>query len=233
MADVEGSLTRILNVKAPRCLPRLSASLRSYGMFSASAVLMHVQQLASYPDTVVARVVPVRGVFEWAGGLLQIFVLLLGVAALVTLVLLLLTIRTGVAKLNDAVEKFIVETRPLIANANHVVGDAQAVVARVRHDVERVTDAASEISDRLFDAADTTTQRVDDVNAVLDVIQAELEDVAISTVSAIRGASVGARALGAVFGHRSRRARDVSRDARPNAPAVRSRRPPREDTDSA
>ena len=233
MADLEGSLSRILSVKAPLCLPRLSASLRSHGMFPASALSMHVLQGSSYPDTLVARVLPVRGVFEWAGGLLQISVLLLGVAVLVTLVLLLLTIRTGVAKLNDAVEKLVVETRPLIANANQVVGDAQAVVARVRHDVERVTDAASEISDRLFDAADTTTQRVDDVNAVLDVIQAELEDVAISTVAALRGASVGARALGAVFGHRSRHARDASRGARPNTPAVRSRRPLREDTDSA
>ena len=138
------------------------------------------------------------------------------------------------AKLNESVERLSNETRPLIESANQVVGDARAVVVRVRRDIERVTSAAEEIGDRLYDAADTTAQRVDEVNAVLDVLQAELEDVAISAVSAIRGANMGARAFGAVFGKRSRNSRHsaMARE-RMEKPAVRSRGASRDGSESA
>jgi hypothetical protein len=46
-----------------------------------------------------------------------------------------------------------------------------------------------------MDVAEVTSERIDQVNAVLDVLQAELEGVAIGTVSAIRGVRVGTRAL--------------------------------------
>ncbi len=203
-------------------------------MSLAFALSAQVLQAVTHPDTVIARVLPMRGLFEWTSGVLQIVVLLLGVAVLVTLVLLLNTVRLGVSRLNEAVERLSNETRPLIENANRVVGDARAVVTRVRRDIERVTSAAEEIGDRLYDAADTTAQRVDEVNAVLDVLQAELEDVAISAVSALRGANMGARAFGAVFGKRSRsnRRSSVVREHQ-EKPAVRARGASRDGSESA
>ena len=72
------------------------------------------------------------------------------------------------------------------------MGDARAVVTIVRSDVERVSDAAHALGEQLRDAADTTMRRVDDVNAVLDVLQDELEDTALTAVSAIRGVRAGA-----------------------------------------
>lgn len=174
-------------------------------MSFASTLVVGLIQASVLPDTIVARTLPVRGVFEYSAGILQILVLLLGVGVLVTLVMLLLTLKRGIEKLNDTVDKLSGDVRPMIKNANEVIGDARKVVARVRDDVERVSDAATAVSDQLLYAAEVTADRVDDVNAVLDVLQAELEDMAISTVSTVRGVSVGAKLLGAAFGGRKKR----------------------------
>lgn len=171
-----------------------------------NALMVGLLQAAAAPDTMVARMIPQRDLFDWTSGVLQIIVLLLGIGMLVTLILLLLSVRTAVHKVNDAVDHFTKETRPLIARATGIVDDAREVVAMVRTDVERVTDAAGLISEQLIDAAETTSQRIDEVNAVLDVLQGELETTAIGTVSAIRGVRVGARTLSDRWGGERRSA---------------------------
>lgn len=152
-------------------------------------------QAAAVPDTIVTRMIPQRDWFDWTSGILQIIVLLLGVGMLIALILLALSVRAAVGKVNDAVVKLSAETKPLIERATSIVEDTREVVAMVRTDVERLTDAAGAVSEQLIDAADVTSQRIDEVNAVLDVLQAELEGAAIGTVSAIRGVRVGARTL--------------------------------------
>ena len=173
-------------------------------LFALSARLISV---AASPDTIVARTMPVRGVFEYTSGALQIIVLLLGVGVLIALVMLVLTLRAGIDKLNSAIEGLAKDVRPLLTSASDVVADARHVVGRIRTDVDRVSKAAGAVTDQLLHAAEVTADRVDDVNAVLDVLQAELEDVAISTVAKVRGISVGARLLGAAFGSRKRRSK--------------------------
>jgi len=156
---------------------------------------LRLLQSVTAPDTIVARMISERGVLDWTNGVLQLVVLLLGVATLVALVVLLITVRRGVIELNGLVRQFTAEARPLIASATAVATDAREVVAMLRTDAERLTDAASVISEQLIEAAETTAQRVDDVNAVLDVLQAELEDTAIDAAAVVRGIRVGARAL--------------------------------------
>lgn len=159
------------------------------------------------PDTIVTRTIPQRDLFDWTSGTLQIIVLVLGIGLLITLILLLLSLRSAVQKVNNSLEKLTAETGPLIKRATAIVDDAREVVAMVRTDVERITDAASLISEQLIDAAETTSQRIDEVNAVLDVLQTELEDTAIGTVAAVRGVRVGARTLSDNLSSRSQRDR--------------------------
>jgi hypothetical protein len=170
-----------------------------------TGIFLSVVQAVTRPDTLIARVIPVRGVLDWSSGVLQLVVLVLGVATLVTMVMLLLTVRQGVTRLNSVLEQFAADTKPLIGKATEVVSDAREVVAMLRTDVERVTDAAGEISEQLLAAADATARRVDDVNAVLDVLQEELEDTAIATVAAVRGVRVGARTVAAAKQRRPNR----------------------------
>ncbi len=175
-----------------------------------------LQAAAMLPDTIVTRTIPQRDLFDWTSGTLQIIVLILGIGLLVTLILLLLSLRSAVRKVNGSLEKLMAETGPLIQRATGIVGDAREVVAMVRTDVERITDAAGLISEQLIDAAETTSQRIDEVNAVLDVLQDELESTAIGTVAAVRGVRVGARALSDNLSSRSRRDRRDG-DLRPSA----------------
>jgi hypothetical protein len=86
--------------------------------------------------------------------------------------------------------------KPLVGRANAIMDDAREVVALVRTDVERLTDAASAVSAQLLDVAETTGKRVDEINAVIDVLQAELEDAAIGTAAVVRGVRVAAAAAG-------------------------------------
>ncbi|HYW31978.1 MAG TPA: hypothetical protein VE869_10770 [Gemmatimonas sp.] len=165
-------------------------------------------QAAAAPDTIVARMIPQRDLFDWTSGILQVIVLVLGVGMLVTLILLLLSVRAAVNKAHEAIERLSAETKPLLKRATDIADDAREVVAMVRTDVERVSEAATAVTEQLISAADVTSQRIDEVNAVIDVLQDELEDTAIATVSAIRGARVGARALGDHF-IPSRRAGDA------------------------
>lgn len=194
-------------------------------MLLADALLRHLPlpllQALSVPDTIVARTIPDRGVLEWTTGLLQILVLLLGVGALITLILLLRALRDAVQGMNKTLAKLTTDTAPMLANANAMVGDAREMVAMVRRDVEQVTDAAAAISDELLHAAESAAQRVDEVNAVLDVLQDELEGSAISAVATLRGAQAGARAFAAELSGKKKRRRHTLPDA-PRSDAPRS-----------
>lgn len=165
-------------------------------MLTASSLVPSLLQAVSTADTIIAKTLPVRGVLEWTSGILQILVLLLGIGVLAAAIVLLIGIKKALDKIETSVEKLTAETRPLLASATGIANDAREVVAMVKIDVERVTDAAAAISEQLLDAAETTARRVDEVNAVIDVLQAELEHTAISTVAAVRGVRVGAAALG-------------------------------------
>lgn len=152
-------------------------------------------QAASLPDTIITRTIPDRGVLEWTSGILQILVLLLAVGALVSLILLLGAMRDGVRKLNASLDRLTSDTRPLLANANAIVDDAREMVATVKRDVSVVSDAAAAMGDTILDAAQVTAQRVDEVNAVLDVVQDELEESAITAIAAVRGVRLGAHEM--------------------------------------
>lgn len=164
-------------------------------------------QAVSLPDTIVARTIPDRGVLEWTSGLLELLVLLLAVGALIGLILLLAAMREGVKKLNGTLDRLVDDTRPLLTDARAVVADARDMVATVKRDVSHMSGAAAAMGDTIRDAAEVTAQRIDEVNAVLDVVQAEIEETAITAASAVRSVRLGARALLAYLPRRRRRKR--------------------------
>jgi hypothetical protein len=198
-------------------------------MPSLSSTPVALLQAASVPDTIVTKTVAVRSLFDYTGGILEIVVLLTAVVALVATAGLLVAMRKGVLAAQASVEKLTEEARPLLRNASDVVRDARITVDAVRRDVERLSGAAGAIGDELRHVADLAAERIDDVNAVLDVVQDELEQSAISTVSALRGVRVGALALGSALGgggrRRGRDRAERSSDA-PERPARRRRADP-------
>lgn len=164
---------------------------------------MRIAPILSFPvvqslvpkDTTITKVITEHGILDWTNGVLALVVLLLACAALVTLIMVMITMRKSILRTSAVVEKLAADSGPLLASVNAVATDAREVVAMLRTDVERVTDAAGAISDQLLDMADAATQRVDELNAVIDVLQDEIENTAIGAVAAVRGVRVGAREL--------------------------------------
>lgn len=173
--------------------------------FDVSALL----QAAVIRDTIVTILVPEpRTAFDYASGTLQILVLIVGLIALGAMGALSLTLRKSVMALQATVDKLAVDVKPLLIQATRVSEDAHDIVKTVRREVDKIADATSEVSERLLDLSDAAEDRIDSVNALLDVMQDEVQNTAISAAATLRGARVGAVALGAVLGLRGRDAED-------------------------
>lgn len=172
-------------------------------------------QAVALPDTIIARTIPDRGVLEWTSGVLEIVVLLLAVGSLASLILLLMAMREGLRRLNGTLERLTNDTQPMLANARAIVADARDMVATVKRDVGVVSEAAGTMGETILDAARITAQRVDEVNAVLDVVQDELEDTAITAIAAVRGVRLGAQELLTHLPRRRGKRRDRGDDRTP------------------
>lgn len=164
-------------------------------------------QSAALQDTIV--MVPHRDLFDWASGIAQVAALFFALVMLWRMVVVMKSLRSQVHKTATAVEQLVAEAHPLLKSASGVLEDAREVVAMVRTDVERLTVTSGMIRERVADAVEATTQRIDEVNAVLDVLQTQLENTAIGTVSAIHGVRVGTRALTHGLAHGAIEDRDV------------------------
>ncbi len=176
---------------------------------------MQLLQAGVIRDTIVTLTMPAqRTAFDYASGTLQILVLVVGLVALASMALMLLTFRKAIVSLQGTVDRLSADAKPLISQATRVAEEAREVMKRVRGEVDGIADATAEVSARLLDIADAAEARIDEVNALLDVLQDEVQDTALSAAAAVRGARVGAVALGAALGMRNRSPKSVNADAR-------------------
>jgi hypothetical protein len=167
----------------------------------ASALL----QVTFARDTIVALTMPAeRTLFDWASGTLQIVALLAGTAALVAMAASALALRRAVTTLQGTVDRLAADAKPLLHQATRAAEDARDVVKLVRAETEKLAQATGAVSARVLDVTDTAADRLDQVNALLDVLQDEVEDTALSAAATVRGLRVGAVALGAALGGRRR-----------------------------
>ena len=176
-------------------------------------------QASTLPDTIVTM--PVRSWYDYTNGTLQLIVLLLAVVVLAVMAFVLLSLKKAVDSAKGVVEKLYEDTKPVVALASQVAGDAREVVAMLRTDVERVTHAAAAVSEQLLDVATAMENRLDAVSAVIDVVQDELEETALTATAALRGARLGGRALAgglgkALMGAVSRSTGRARREERPD-----------------
>jgi methyl-accepting chemotaxis protein len=171
-------------------------------------------QVTALPDTVLTKIVQDPSVFDYASGTLEILVLLVGAIALSTLVWSLIVFTRTIRRLEKTIKTMADDSRPILKHATAIADDARKTVASIREDVGRVTEAAALVSEQLLDAAEVTARRIDEVNAVIDVVQDELEQVAISSVAAMRGVKVGATEMASALGGRQNGRHRVPRSVR-------------------
>lgn len=112
---------------------------------------------------------------------------------LVALVLLLLEIRkttTSLARVTGRVEQ---DARPVLERAKGVAENLEFISAAVRTDVQKVNESVARLNDRLREASERMEERIQDFTALVEVLQAEAEDLALDTAAAVRGVRAGTR----------------------------------------
>jgi len=155
-------------------------------------------QASTLPDTIVTM--PVRTWYDYTNGTLQLIVLVLAVVVLAAMAIMLITLKKAVDSAKGIVEKLYEDTKPIVAQASQVAGDAREVVSMLRADAERVNQAVGAVSAQMLDVATAMENRLDEVSAVIDVVQDELEETALTATAALRGARLGGRALAGGLG---------------------------------
>jgi methyl-accepting chemotaxis protein len=85
---------------------------------------------------------------------------------------------------------------PALDRARSVAENVDFITASVRTDIQKLNESVGQITDRLNQASDRGEERVEDFNALIEVVQAEAEDIFLDTASTVRGVRAGAKALG-------------------------------------
>ena len=85
---------------------------------------------------------------------------------------------------------------PVLDRARSVAENVDFIAASVRTDIQKLNESVGRITDRLNHASDRVEERVEDFNALIEVVQAEAEDIFLDTASTVRGVRAGAKALG-------------------------------------
>jgi methyl-accepting chemotaxis protein len=163
-------------------------------------LLMLQPPAAIVRDTIVTLTMPAeRTAFDLASGTLQIIVLLVGLVALIAMAVTALALKKVIEKLEGTIERLAADAKPLLHQATRTTEEARDLVKRVRTEAERLAEATGAVSERLLDVSEAAGERLDQVNALLDVLQDEVQETALSAAATVRGMRVGAVALGAAL----------------------------------
>jgi uncharacterized protein YoxC len=172
-------------------------------------------------DTIVALTMPAeRTAFDVASGTLQIIVLLAGLIALIAMAITAFALKRVIEKLQETIDRLAADAKPLLHQATRTTEEARDLVKRVRTEAERLADATGAVSERLLDVSEAAGARLDQVNALLDVLQEEVQETALSAAATVRGLRVGAVALGAALTGAKAGRRRVAADASPDRDAL-------------
>lgn len=160
----------------------------------ANVLAVTLARLPQAADTVV--MVAARDGLETAATVSIIVVGVFFLLLVPLLLLLLLQLRKLNRTVRDLGEKGIRRVDPILARGKSVADNVEFVSAAVRSDVERLTGSVKALSERLQQASDRMEERIGEFNALMEVVQAEAEDIFVGTASTVRGVRAGARSLG-------------------------------------
>jgi uncharacterized protein YoxC len=125
-------------------------------------------------------------------------------SAIITVALLVLTVvavpvawhfRKTYRKINHLLDRVYGDITPIMRHASAITDNINFVTTSIRTDVQKVNATIASANERVQQAVAMTEERLHEFNALLAVVQAEAEDVFITTASTIRGARSGAAAF--------------------------------------
>jgi uncharacterized protein YoxC len=139
-------------------------------------------------DTVV--VLQARDALGTTALVASLLVLAMFLAVLVVLVFELRKVHVTLKRSSDHLQKRL---DPILERGLEVTANMAVISSAVRMDIQRVSESVHSLSDGLQGASDRMEERIQDFNALMEVVQAEAEDVFIGSAAAARGVRAGAR----------------------------------------
>jgi uncharacterized protein YoxC len=122
----------------------------------------------------------------------SLLVLAMFLAVLVVLVFEIRKVHVTLKRSSDHFQKHL---DPILERGREVTANMEFISSAVRMDVQRISESVRSLSDRLQGASDRMDKRVHEFNSLMEVVQAEAEDIFIGSAAAARGVRAGARAL--------------------------------------
>jgi uncharacterized protein YoxC len=129
---------------------------------------------------------------------LAISAVIVGLLSAVTLIISLMTMRSAsqlMKSIESQIERLAPKTDPLIEKLTRLTDDARGVTDSVRRRVTDLMDTVSDLNEALRGAHRAADTRVREFAAVLDVVQAEAEEVLLDGAATARGFHATAEAL--------------------------------------
>ena len=139
-------------------------------------------------DTVV--MIQARDALGTTAVVASLLVLAVFLAVLVVIVLEVRKVHVSLKRFSDHLQGRL---DPILDRGLEVSANIEFISSAVRMDVQRVSESVRSLSDRLQSASDRMEERVQEFNALMEVVQAEAEDVFIGSAAAARGVRAGAR----------------------------------------
>ena len=121
------------------------------------------------------------------------------IIALAIIVVGLATIAVAL-KVRGMAKRFRGDLAPVRKHLEAAAANVEYLSLAVRQDVEAVSHTVKSTSDKVQHAAEAAGKRLAELNALMDVVQAEAEDIFIRTASAVRGVQAGAGAFARMRG---------------------------------
>jgi ABC-type transporter Mla subunit MlaD len=97
--------------------------------------------------------------------------------------------------LDKVIDELAPRAEPLIDGLTNAAVDVSAVTESVRRKVNDVMATVEDLNGQLREVSESAEQRIRQFGAVLDVVQAEAEDMMLEAASTARGLNTAAKAL--------------------------------------
>lgn len=108
------------------------------------------------------------------------------VAAALAFMLLVRDLRRSVPDLRRIIDQLSQDGRPILSSLRALIDDAGKAVSVVRSEIDGVANTSKGLRKRVERAAESVEDRLQDLDALLDVVQEEVEDVALDIAAAMR-----------------------------------------------
>ncbi|HEX6558988.1 MAG TPA: hypothetical protein VF021_05980 [Longimicrobiales bacterium] len=107
----------------------------------------------------------------------------------------LLAVRKVLGMLHNTMSQLTPKLDPLLASASRITGNAEEISAAIKGRVDGVLETVEDIGGRLKTGAQAVEDRVKQFGAVVDVVQAEAEDILLDAAATARGVHTAAEML--------------------------------------